>query len=112
LTLGFISENAESESNQKNSEAGSACAQFNLSPQSRANQLLLLDVADDILDGINMRERERREEAAAKRREILLNYATTASANKGYYKKRIRKIMAKYNIKVSAELQQVLDKDD
>ena len=41
-----------------------------------------------------------------------MTYATTASANKGYYKKRIRKIMAKYNIKVSAELQQVLDKDD
>ena len=54
----------------------------------------------------------RREIAAEKRREILLNYATTVSANKEYYKRRIRKTMAKYKIKVSAVLQQALDKDD
>ena len=61
---------------------------------------------------MKQREKMRREEAAEKRREILLNYATTVSANKEYYKRRIRKTMAKYNIKVSAVLQQALDKDD
>lgn len=113
MAFGFISDNAKSESNQLDSDAGSARAQFNLSPLTRTNQLLLFDNADDILDGMKARERERREEAAAKRREILLNYATTVSANKSYYKKRIRKILAKYKeIKVGGVLKEVLDKDD
>ena len=69
-------------------------------------------MADDILDGMKARESKRRKEAAAKRNEILMTYAVTASANKSHYKKRILKIMGKYKIKVSAELQKVLDKDD